>query len=246
MIENRDSFGLAADAYLKFRPRYPRELYAYLHGLCVADDAALDCATGNGQAAVALADFFGRVAAFDSSERQIAAAIADPRVEYRVGTAERLPFDGPFDLIAAAQGAHWFDLPAFYAEVERVARENAVVAIWGYSYCRVGDAIDAVVRDVLLDRIEPYWADGNRVIQDKYETIPFPFREIAAPPFVMRHDWTRAGYLAYLGTWSAVARFADEHGSDPVAPLAAALEPVWPAAEVRPVLFDLVMRIGRL
>jgi SAM-dependent methyltransferase len=246
LIENRDSFGLAADDYRRFRPRYPRELYEYLHGLCTADDAALDCATGNGQAAIALAEIFDRVCAFDSSDRQIAAAMPHPRVTYRVGRAEHLPFDGTFDLITVAQGAHWFDLPAFYDEVGRVSHGDTVVAIWGYSYCRIGDAIDAIVHDVLRMRVAPYWGDGNRVIEERYGGIPFPYREIDAPPFVMRQDWSREDYLAYLGTWSAVARYTDEHGENPVAPLAAALDGVWAGGEVKPVLFDLVMRVGRV
>ena len=48
----------------------------------------LDCATGNGQAALALAEFFENVIAIDASERQIANAPLHPRVEFRVASAE--------------------------------------------------------------------------------------------------------------------------------------------------------------
>jgi SAM-dependent methyltransferase len=167
-VKNKDSFGLAPAQYLKFRPRYPKPLFEYLAGLCERHDRALDAATGNGHAAVGLAEFFKEVQSFDTSPEQIAAAIDHLRVRYRVGHAEHLRYEpDSFDLIAAAQGAHWFDLPAFYAELERVARHGAVVAIWGYSYSEVTPEIDALVARELLEPIESYWAEGNRIILDR-------------------------------------------------------------------------------
>lgn len=243
-MENKDTFGLAPAQYRKFRPQYPRRFFEYLASLCDWPGRALDCATGNGQAAIGLAEFFDAVSACDSSRAQVEEAIEHPRVTYRVGPAEALPFDGPFDLIAAAQGAHWFDLPKFYREVERVAKPGAVVAIWGYSYCTVDASVDSVVEIELSQPVEPYWAEGNRVIVQKYGTIPFPFEEIKPPEFSMRHDWKRGDYMAYLRTWSAVRRYNEANGSDPVTDLEAALASFWPADEIRPVEFDLVMRIG--
>lgn len=246
-MENRHSFGLDAEGYRQFRPRYPRALYGYLAGIAPARTRALDCATGNGQAAVDLAQWFERVDAFDASASQIEAAVPDPAVHYHIASAEALPFPpGSFDLIAAAQAAHWFDLPAFYREVRRVGRPGAVIAIWGYSYCRVGAAIDAIVRAELLDRVEPYWADGNKVIRDRYRTIDFPFAELEWPTFVLDHDWSRRQYMQYFGTWSAVRKYRLDTGSDPIASLDAALAESWGEAEIRTVRFEFVGRVGRL
>lgn len=246
-MKNKDSFGLAPTEYLRFRPRYPRALFEYLAGLCERRERALDAATGNGQAAVGLAEFFEKVEAFDSSAEQIAAAIDHPKVRYRVGAAERLPYEpDSIDLVAVAQGAHWFDLPAFYSELERVARRRAVVAIWGYSYCEITPGIDALVARELLEPIEPYWAEGNRVILDRYRSIPFPYEEISPPPFVMRHDWTRNTFFGYLGTWSAYKRYRLEHERDPLARLGTLLDPLWAEDEPKPVAFELVMRVGRV
>ena len=42
-------------------------------------------------------------------------------MEFRVGSAEKLPVeDGSVSLITAFCAAHWFDLPSFYAECDRV------------------------------------------------------------------------------------------------------------------------------
>jgi hypothetical protein len=136
-------------------------------------------------------------------------------------------------------------LPAFHAEVERVARRGAVVAIWGYSYCEVTPEIDALVARELLEPIESYWAEGNRVILDRYRGIPFPYEEIVQPPFVMRYEWTHEAFFGYLETWSAYKRYRLEHARDPLDRLGEVLDPLWSGDETRAVAFEIVMRIGR-
>jgi SAM-dependent methyltransferase len=244
-MENRNVFGRIPTQYRAFRPGYPAELFEYLASACSNPVSALDCATGNGQAAVELAEHFERVAAFDSSADQIANAIAHDRVEYRVGPAESPPFDECFDLVAVAQAAHWFDLPAFYYSLTRITHERTVIAIWGYSYSTVEPRVDACVAERLVPQIEPYWAEGNRVVIDKYSPIPFPFREIEWPGFVSRCVWTLDAYMSYIRTWSAVKLFEREHGRDPVVELEAALTDFWQAGESKQVEFELVGRIGR-
>lgn len=246
-MENRLSFGLDAAGYRRFRPRYPAALYRFLAALAPDRSSALDCATGNGQAAVDLAAWFDAVDACDASAAQIAAAEPHDRVRYRVAASEDLPYGaGMFSLIAAAQGAHWFDLPAFFGEVRRVARPDAVLAIWGYSYCRVDDATDAAVERRLLTPIEPFWAAGNAVIRDHYRQIEFPFDEIAWPGFNSAETWSRAEYMSYLGTWSAVRKYREHNGEDPLAVLDQELAPDWPDGAVRPVTFEFVGRVGRI
>lgn len=246
-MENRSSFGRRPDEYRRYRPQYPRELFEYLAGLCEQHAAALDCATGNGQAAVSLAEYFARVDAFDTSPEQIGAAMDHAKVRYRVASAERLPYEsGSFDLITVAQGAHWFELSAFYEEVYRVAKSRAVIAIWGYSYCVISAEIDAVVAAELLKPIAPYWAEGNHVIMDRYRSIEFPFEKIEAPPFFMYQHWDRASFIGYLQTWSAYQRYRAEHKDDPTARLERALARLWPDGQTREVGFELVMRVGRV
>lgn len=245
MIENRNTFGQAPDRYRTFRPGYPEELFEYLASLCDRPGRALDCATGNGQAAVGLAKQFERVAAFDSSAGQVANAVEHERVEYRVGVAESPPFDECFDLVTVAQGAHWFDLPVFYDALSRITHEQTVVAIWGYSYSTVEPRIDACLAECLVPHIDPFWAEGNRVVIEKYSPIPFPFHEIEWPGFAPRYAWTLEAYMNYIRTWSSVKLFEQAHGRDPVVELEATLGEFWPARESKQVGFELVGRIGR-
>jgi SAM-dependent methyltransferase len=246
-VENKNTFGLAADDYRAFRPSYPDALFAHLASLCERRRAALDCATGNGQAAVDLARYFARVAAFDSSPGQIAAALPHPKVEYRVASAEEMPYgEREFDLVTVAQGAHWFDLPRFYAEVRRVAAPAAIITIWGYSWCVVSPDVDRVVAEHLLKPIAPFWAAGNRVIMEKYRTIDFPFDELPWPGFTARLEWTRTSFLNYMRTWSAYKRYLEVNGADPMHSLERMLTELWPEAATKPVTFELVGRVGRV
>ncbi|HEY2140100.1 MAG TPA: hypothetical protein VGH00_08465, partial [Chthoniobacterales bacterium] len=65
-MEFKDHFSKQAEGYAKFRPRYPQELFRYLATIAPRRELAWDCATGNGQAAVELAEVFDRVIATDA------------------------------------------------------------------------------------------------------------------------------------------------------------------------------------
>ena len=142
-------FGAVAADYARHRPTYPDALFDWLASVAPARGHALDCGTGNGQAAVALAERFARVTATDLSEGQLAQAIAHPRVTYRAAPAESSGVaDGSCDLVTVAQALHWFDLVAFGREVRRVLAPNGVVAAWSYGLFACEPAIDALVLEL--------------------------------------------------------------------------------------------------
>jgi SAM-dependent methyltransferase len=244
-----DHFSGVAGAYAEHRPRYPDRLFAWLAELPAGRELAWDCATGSGQAAVGLADHFDRVIATDASEAQIAAAVAHPRVEYRVAPAESsgLASDSA-DLVAVGQALHWFDRPAFYAEARRVLRPDGVVAAWTYGHSFLGDPrADAALRRFYSETVGPDWPPERALVDAGYRTLEFPFDEIAAPEIAMEAEWLLAAFLGYVGTWSAVTRFRAERGFDPVATLAEELRPHWGDAAVpRRIRWPLAIRAGRL
>ena len=135
----KDHFSLQSEAYRRFRPDYPAALFEWLAG-CTrrAAGSRIDVATGNGQAAVALAEHFESVIATEPSAAQLAQAPAHPRVEYRCEAAESISVAaGSADLLVAAQAAHWFDWPRFVREAVRVLRPGGVLAFWTYGNCLV-------------------------------------------------------------------------------------------------------------
>src|SRR5262249_30630984 len=119
----KDHFSRLAAQYSAYRPSYPASLFDYLAKCCRERHSALDCACGNGQATIALAERFGSVIATDASPQQVAAATPRPNITYRVARGEDSGLDSKsVDLITVAQALHWFDLDAFYREAQRVLK----------------------------------------------------------------------------------------------------------------------------
>jgi SAM-dependent methyltransferase len=222
-------------------------LSAFLAGLAPGRGLVWDCGTGSGQAAVVLAEDFDRVVATDPSAEQLAHARPHPRVEYRVAPERDsgLPA-GSCDLVTAAQAAHWFDLPAFYAEAGRVLRANGVLAIWCYNRTLVDPAIDDVILAFQYGRVGPYWPSGREHTDSGYRTMPFPYAKLEVPVLFMRQRWSRSQLEGYFDTWSSVRRFRDVTGADPIPEIARDLSVHWPDAdEVREVRWPLCVIAGR-
>lgn len=244
----KDHFSGHAADYTRYRPGYPHALFAWLAQQAPARERVWDCATGNGQAAVGLAEFFDHVIATDASAQQIAAAKAHPRVRYTVAPAEDSGVAAhSVDLISVGQALHWFHFPAFYAEAARVLKPGGVLAAWSYGLMQVNPAVDASVWRLYEPITGPYWPPERRYVEERYRTLPFPLDEIAAPPFAMEAEWTLEQLIGYLGTWSAVQRYRQERGVDPLSLIAEELTAAWgEVAAPQRVVWPLFMRVGRV
>ncbi len=243
-----DHFSEVAESYARYRPTYPASLFAWLASCCRRHDAAWDCGTGTGQAAVGLAAHFDRVFATDPSDRQIANALTHPKVAYSVAPAEAsgLP-DASVDLVTVAVALHWFDLDLFYPEVRRVARPGAVLAAWCYTRASITPVIDGVIEGFYAGVVGPYWPMERRVVEGGYANLPFPFPEIEAPATAISVDWDLAHLVGYLRTWSATQRAARAMGTDPIEQVMPGLRAAWgDPARVRAVRWPLGMRVGRV
>jgi SAM-dependent methyltransferase len=243
-----DHFSAQSREYAAYRPTYPRELAAFLAGASPGRALAWDAATGQGQAARLLATEFRHVLATDASAAQLASAEPCDGVEFRVGeAAESGLATESCDLVTVAQAAHWFDLDRFYAEVRRVLRPRGVIAIWGYVLLQTRDArIDNLLQEFQDVGVGPYWPKGREILEAKYETLPFPFERVAAPPFFMRARWTRDDLLGYVGSWSAVARYRQQRGADPMPAFAEEMSLAWAHGKVIDIEWPLYMLVGRI
>ena len=243
-----DHFSEVAGRYADFRPHYPPELFDYLATTVPRSSMVCDCACGNGQATIDLAERFDRVIATDASNEQIASAKPRPYVEYRVAPAEQsgLP-DESVGLVTVAQALHWFDFGRFYAEVKRVLRPGGVLAAWAYGINEVeGDSVNELVQDYYANVAGPYWPPERKLVEEGYRTIPFPFDEITPPVFRMEARWSLEQLLGYFSTWSATNRFIKANGRNPIEALSEALSRVWgDANSTRLVTWPLALRLGR-
>lgn len=244
-----DHFSGRAAAYAAFRPRQPEALLAWAAALAPGRELAWDCGTGSGQAAVGLAAHFARVIATDASAAQLAHAAPHERVSYRVALAESsgLP-DASVELVTAAQALHWFDIPAFFREAQRVLVPRGAIAVWAYGDARLDDpALAAILRHHSETTVGPCWPAERRLIHDAYRSFDFPFAEVAAPPFTLEARWTLAELAGYVRSWSATARFVAAEGRDPTEELERALAPGWGGVDARrTVWWPMVVRAGRV
>jgi SAM-dependent methyltransferase len=242
----RDLFSQAAAEYAAYRPHYPARLFAELAARAPRTELAWDCATGNGQAAVGLAEHFRRVVATDASAAQIASAVPHERVSYGVALAHASGLaSSTVDLVTVAQALHWLDRDAFFREARRVLVANGVVAVWSYGLIEIDDRVDRLVRRFYEATVGPCWPPERRLVDDGYRTIEFPFVEFMLPPLAIEQQLTLDQLGGYLRTWSATRKYAEERGEDPVAPLLIELEALWgkPSA-ARRARFPISVRAG--
>ncbi len=246
MARFADHFSPQADRYARFRPSYPAELFTGLADLAPGRSLAWDCATGNGQVAVDLAEHFSRVVATEPSLRQLAHRLRHERVGYVRSTARASALGaGSADLVTVGQALHWFAGEPFFKEVRRVVRPGGVIAAWGYGLCSVSPEVDAVVDGFYDDEIGPFWPPERRYLDEEYRTLPFPFPEISMPRFELVKSSTPVEFLGYLGTWSAVQRFRRSEGRDPMARIVEPMRRAWGGAR-RAVVWPLYLRVGRV
>ena len=182
----KDHFSAHSRAYSEFRPSYPASLFSYLASSCAAQDLAWDCATGSGQAAVSLANFFTRVVATDASAEQIANATQKKGVSYAGAQAENSGLDAnTVDLITVAQALHWFDIDAFAVEAGRVMKTEAVLAVWTYGLLTVHEKLAELLKYFYADILGVFWPFERKIVEGGYADIIFPCGEIPSPPMEM-------------------------------------------------------------
>lgn len=251
-----DHFSEVATRYAAFRPRYPAALIEALAADTAAGpvELAWDVGCGSGQLSVPLADALarrgGRVIATDPAAAQLAAAEPHPAVAYRQAPAEASGLaDGAATLVVAAQAAHWFRWPRFLAEVARVARPGARVALVAYSGARIVDepAATAVLDHYHHVTCAPHWPPERHHVESGYRDLAWPWPAEPVPPAAatLTATWTRAELLGYVSTWSASARLVASAGPAALAALDRDLAAAWPDAAPRTIAWPLVIKLAR-
>jgi ubiquinone/menaquinone biosynthesis C-methylase UbiE len=220
-------------------------LYDFIFRISQNFDTAWDCGTGNGQAAVRLAERFRQVTATDISEKQISQAPARDNICYRVARAEVSGLaENSVDLVTVGTALHWFDFDKFYNEVKRVAKPEARIVVWAYAPFRSESAIDEILDNFTYKILGPYWDPERKWVDEQYKTIPFPFEEIPAPELMIKLNWTLEQFMGFLHSWSSVQHYITQNGSDPVDIIRGQLEAVWRPEEAKQLQFPLFVRAG--
>ncbi|MBS0200458.1 MAG: class I SAM-dependent methyltransferase [Proteobacteria bacterium] len=235
-----DHFSAVATDYAAARPEYPPALFGWIASIAPARGLCWEAGCGSGQATRDLALRFDRVHAGDPSAAQIAQAPKLANVDFMVEAGERcgLP-DASVDAACVAQALHWFDRPAYFAEVARVLKPGGVLVVWGYQDIIVPPALSAV-NDAFQSTILPYWPPERADVDVAYSGYAWPFPRIDAPEFDMKAEWSLARLLGYFSSYSASKRYREATGVDAVAAVRQQFESAWgdaPAQQLRWPLF---------
>lgn len=228
MSEVARLFGARAQAYASFRPHYPAELFAWLAERSPSRHRALDIACGNGQASRPLLSRFDQVLACDASLEQVQAAPELLEIDCFVATAEAIPLrSASLDLIVVAQALHWFATPDFFQEVRRLLKPGGLFCAWCYSLMRIEPALDALIEQLHNETLAGYWPQGRASVEAGYRDLQPPFARLCVPPFAIETQWSFEHLTGYLRTWSAVQRWEQAQGRDPIMELSPALAQAW-------------------
>jgi len=244
----RDFFSSNSKEYAKHRPGYPNAMFDHLTSLAPSRELAWDCGTGNGQAALELAERFEHVIATDASIAQIENAFRHEKIEYRVEPSENTSIPSNFvDLITVGTAVHWFDFDPFYAEVHRVGKPGAILAVWTYHLVSIQPEIDHWLEVFYRETLAGFWPERIRYLDQRYETLPFPFEEIHPPKFEMETVWSLENLVGFLASWSAAKKLVEMQGEIAFTEQIKELELLWGSNSTKKkVSWPLHLRIGKI
>jgi SAM-dependent methyltransferase len=128
-VSHTDRFSGRVQAYLAYRPRFPRAILGFLreHGALPRDAVVADVGAGTGMLAEIFLEAGHRVIAVEPNGEMLEAcrelAAQQPALQVVPGSAEAttLP-NASVDLIAVGRAMHWFDWSSAHREFVRILR----------------------------------------------------------------------------------------------------------------------------
>lgn len=198
----RDSvrrFDDRVENYVKYRPRYPREILPFLEeaiGLSPAWQVA-DIGAGTGFLAERFVEFGCDVVGVEPNDAMRAAGdvhlsgFANFRSAPGRAEATGLP-DGSVDLVTAGQAFHWFDPTAARQEFARILRPPGwFVAVWNTrprTASAVADAYEAILEKLRADYQQVAARNAGPVAEAAFQAGLKPFAR-ASFPNPQRYSW---------------------------------------------------------
>ncbi|MCF3628382.1 class I SAM-dependent methyltransferase [Thalassospiraceae bacterium LMO-SO8] len=228
--DNTARFTGLAEVYEKFRPTYPAEALAAVRAYWAETPGVprllADIGGGTGISTRAMMAALGdgggdawtaRVVEPNGDMRaQASAALADrPDVSVVKGEAEALPFDdGTVGLLLAAQAAHWFDRPRFYADAARVLAPGGVMVILYNNRDLYGDPLMAAFETEVETSVEGYWRNYRSWnLMAELHALDWA-RDVTETVHPWTWRLTPEGFAGLMLSRSKMAPYKEVHGED--------------------------------
>ncbi|KYQ96855.1 putative SAM dependent methyltransferase [Tieghemostelium lacteum] len=208
----QDLFGDIGKYYRENRPSYPVSLYEMIDNF-VDDkrDLCVDVACGSGQASIGMSKLFKKVIGLEPSEGQLKNAIECPNVEYRQSTAEsiNLPNES-VDCITVATAIHWFDIPKFFSEADRLLRPGGSLCIWSYRFPTIvnNSTAEEIHQKYYMAKVGPYWDEKPRHhMLTSYSDVVPPFKNTTRKILEFNYPISITKFIGRLNSQSAYSTF---------------------------------------
>ncbi|XP_050216677.1 uncharacterized protein LOC126667677 [Mercurialis annua] len=254
-------FDKQAAIYAEARPTFPKEWFSMLSALTSHHSLAWDAGTGNGQAAINIAQHYDQVIATDISEEQLKHAIPNPRIRY-IHTPSSMTDDeivslvgaeNSVDLVTVSVAIHYFDLERFYSQVKRLLRNpGGIIAVWTYNLIQVNSEFDPVMWQFYESAL-PFANPKAKIAMDCYRTLPFPFKSVGVgcegQPMIldMPKEMSFEGMLGLLRSWSGVSIAKDQGVELLSEDVVKEFEKAWGGSDVvRTVIYKTYMIAGKV
>lgn len=91
----------------------------------------------------------------------------------------------------------------------------------------ISPEIDSIIKYFYLNVVGEFWPPERKLVENGYEDIPFPFHNLQSPSFRMSSKWTIKQLIGYISTWSAVTRYRNNKGNDPIESIEKELSKLW-------------------
>ncbi|XP_025018315.1 putative methyltransferase DDB_G0268948 isoform X3 [Tetranychus urticae] len=186
---------------------------------------AVDVGAGSGQSTFLLKDHFTNILGVDISEAQIDEANKRNQfsnISFKVSPAESIPVENnSVSLVTASQCVHWFDLPKFYQELDRMLVPGGIFAAIFYTAAPIKTTKDAKMTQVLIAEMAEkafqdladmgLWDQRAIDVHNRYFTeLPLPFKASMKHDFICSIDYTCENYLNYIKSWSSYNKLIDQ------------------------------------
>ena len=209
--------------YTKFRPTYPlkaRELIAdFVKRNGGGFQKMVDVACGSGQSTFYMANLFSKVIGVDISQAQVNQAREKSKqlkynnVEFRVGSAEDLPFeDNTVDMITCAQALHWLDEKTFYSEADRIFKPKGVMAAYGYGNVEPKhEKCRALMSQFYQGTLKTYWADRRKHFENYFKDFKLPYAKSERYHFYSDVEMKLPDFIGYISSMSSYCNYCKHH-----------------------------------
>jgi len=223
-------FSQIAPKYATFRPCPPPALVERVYrwwnqGGCSTDGSTLvDVGCGSGQSTHLYARHFDTLVGLDAAEGQLGEARAKyghvPNIDFRIGTAEHLDFPPrSVDVVTVCAAVHWFDIPAFFKEVDRVMKPGGVLAVYSYLNChpKSGDVELRPQMEKAWAGMEFWPAQHALYLGAQYKNLPELYQEqchVGDDSLTSSYPGRLSAVMGYINSWSGTEKFRKHYGQE--------------------------------